>query len=40
MIMAPMQAYFPQGFKPLKTYAENLYTRAYPGGIGQYKLGS
>mmetsp|Transcript_20393 Transcript_20393/g.17711 ORF Transcript_20393/g.17711 Transcript_20393/m.17711 type:complete len:408 (-) Transcript_20393:871-2094(-) len=39
-VLSPVGPYFSDGFKPLKIYAEKRNVRAFPGGVGHYKLGS
>jgi branched-chain amino acid aminotransferase len=39
VILSPVGAYYPQGFKPIKIMVENKYVRAAPGGTGEAKTG-
>lgn len=39
VIMSPAGPYFPQGFKPIKLLADTNNVRAWPGGVGNSKLG-
>ena len=39
-ILSPVGPYFKPGAKGLKLYAEPKYTRAWPGGVGDRKVGS
>lgn len=38
-IMCPVGPYYAEGFKPVKLYAQEKYTRACPGGMGSFKAG-
>jgi branched-chain amino acid aminotransferase len=38
VICSPVGPYYPEGFKPVKLYADNKYVRAWPGGTGDTKL--
>lgn len=40
MIASPAGPYFPTGFKPVSLYADPKYVRAFPGGVGNSKVGS
>jgi branched-chain amino acid aminotransferase len=40
VLLGPVGAYFPTGFKPITLYADPVYVRAAPGGAGAYKMGS
>lgn len=39
MILSPVGPYYPEGFNPVKLYAQNRYVRAWPGGTGDTKIG-
>ena len=39
VILSPVGAYYPQGFKPIRIMVENKYVRATPGGTGEAKTG-
>uniref|UniRef100_A0A0N4ZL70 Branched-chain-amino-acid aminotransferase n=1 Tax=Parastrongyloides trichosuri TaxID=131310 RepID=A0A0N4ZL70_PARTI len=39
VITGPAGAYFATGFKPVTLLADSRYIRAFPGGVGQYKMG-
>lgn len=39
-ITSPTGPYFPSGFKPITLYADSTYIRAFPGGVGNVKVGS
>ncbi|DAZ92625.1 TPA: hypothetical protein N0F65_011891 [Lagenidium giganteum] len=39
IILSPVGPYYPEGFNPVKLYANDLYVRAWPGGTGNYKVG-
>jgi len=39
VILSPVGAYYPQGFKPVRIMVENKYVRATPGGTGEAKTG-
>lgn len=39
VINSPVGPYYPTGFKPVALYCDNTAARAYPGGMGHYKLG-
>jgi len=39
VIASPVGPYYPEGFNPVKLYAETKYVRAWPGGTGGNKLG-
>ncbi|TFJ82818.1 hypothetical protein NSK_005893 [Nannochloropsis salina CCMP1776] len=38
-IMSPVGPYYPEGFNPIKLYADTLNVRAWPGGVGNTKVG-
>ncbi|KAM3568531.1 hypothetical protein VYU27_009343, partial [Nannochloropsis oceanica] len=38
-IMSPVGPYYPEGFNPIRLYADTLNVRAWPGGVGNTKLG-
>ncbi len=40
IITSPTGPYFPTGFKPVTLLADPKYVRAFPGGAGNYKVGS
>jgi branched-chain amino acid aminotransferase len=40
IIASPAGPYFPTGFKPVSLYADPRFVRAFPGGVGAYKVGS
>ncbi len=40
IITSPTGPYFPTGFKPVTLLADPKYVRAYPGGVGCFKVGS
>ncbi|CAK5039362.1 unnamed protein product [Meloidogyne enterolobii] len=40
IITCPVGAYFKSGFQPAIVMADSKYTRAFPGGVGNYKMGS
>ncbi|TMW61622.1 hypothetical protein Poli38472_010685 [Pythium oligandrum] len=40
IIMSPVGPYYPEGFNPVKLYANDKYIRAWPGGTGGYKVGA
>lgn len=40
VIASPTGPYFPTGYKPISLFADPAYIRAYPGGVGQFKVGS
>jgi branched-chain amino acid aminotransferase len=40
VICSPVGPYYPEGFKPVSLYADEVHVRAWPGGTGRYKLGS
>jgi branched-chain amino acid aminotransferase len=40
VITSPTGPYFPTGFKPVTLLADNKYIRAFPGGVGNFKVGS
>eukprot|EP01083_Nonionella_stella_P064181 167054_1 len=39
-ICSPVGPYYPEGFKPVSLLASDKYVRAWPGGVGNKKLGS
>eukprot|EP00923_Selenidium_pygospionis_P032311 GHVN01057022.1.p3 GENE.GHVN01057022.1~~GHVN01057022.1.p3 ORF type:complete len:373 (-),score=43.66 GHVN01057022.1:2018-3136(-) len=39
VILSPVGPYFPTGFKPVSLLADVRYVRAYPGGVGDAKVG-
>lgn len=39
VIMSPVGPYYPEGFAPVKLLAEAHYSRAWPGGTGDSKIG-
>jgi branched-chain amino acid aminotransferase len=39
VITSPVGPYYPSGFKPVSLYADEENVRAWPGGMGQYKVG-
>ena len=39
VIMCPVGPYYKGGFKPVKLYADTAHTRAWPGGVGNVKVG-
>jgi branched-chain amino acid aminotransferase len=39
IIMSPVGPYFPSGMRPISLFVEERATRAWPGGVGQYKIG-
>ena len=39
VILSPVGAYYPQGFKPVRIMVEDKYVRAAPGGTGEAKTG-
>jgi branched-subunit amino acid aminotransferase/4-amino-4-deoxychorismate lyase len=40
IICSPVGPYYPEGFNPVKLYANDQYIRAWPGGTGGFKLGA
>jgi branched-chain amino acid aminotransferase len=38
--LTPVGPYFPKGFQPVSLFASEKYVRAFPGGTGNYKVGS
>ncbi len=40
IITSPTGPYFPTGFKPVSLLADPKYVRAFPGGVGNFKVGS
>lgn len=40
VILSPVGPYYPDGFKPVRLYADTHHVRACPGGVGNAKLGS
>lgn len=39
MLTGPAGAYYPTGFKPISLLADPEFVRAFPGGVGGYKMG-
>jgi branched-subunit amino acid aminotransferase/4-amino-4-deoxychorismate lyase len=39
VINSPVGPYYPSGFKPVKLYADTVNVRAWPGGVGNRKVG-
>eukprot|EP01017_Pseudomicrothorax_dubius_P003730 TRINITY_DN1059_c0_g1_i7.p1 TRINITY_DN1059_c0_g1~~TRINITY_DN1059_c0_g1_i7.p1 ORF type:complete len:299 (-),score=35.37 TRINITY_DN1059_c0_g1_i7:399-1295(-) len=39
-VMSPVGPYYTTGFKPIKLYCSEDHIRAFPKGVGEYKLGS
>ena len=39
VLTGPVGAYYPTGFQPVSLLADSEYCRAYPGGVGAYKMG-
>ncbi|OQS05329.1 branched-chain-amino-acid aminotransferase [Thraustotheca clavata] len=39
VILSPVGPYYPEGFAPVKLYADDKYVRAWPGGTGNTKIG-
>ncbi|CCI10857.1 unnamed protein product [Albugo candida] len=39
IICSPVGPYYPEGFAPVKLFANDQYVRAWPGGMGAYKVG-
>ena len=39
VIASPVGPYYPQGFKPVSLLCDSYNARAWPGGVGQYKVG-
>ena len=39
VILSPVGPYYPEGFAPVKLYADDKYVRAWPGGTGDTKVG-
>ncbi|CEF70368.1 Branched-chain-amino-acid aminotransferase [Strongyloides ratti] len=39
VLTGPAGAYFATGFKPVTLLADSRYVRAFPGGVGQFKMG-
>lgn len=37
--MCPVGPYYPEGFNPIKLYADTSNVRAWPGGVGNTKVG-
>ncbi|KAI6197617.1 Branched-chain-amino-acid aminotransferase [Aphelenchoides besseyi] len=40
VISSPAGCYYPTGMKPISLLADSRFTRAFPGGVGQFKMGS
>lgn len=38
-VLSPVGPYYPTGFKPTKLYCDSENLRAFPGGVGNHKLG-
>jgi len=39
VIMSPVGPYYPSGFRPISLFADTVHTRAWPGGVGNVKVG-
>ncbi|KAF0698293.1 Aste57867_11086 [Aphanomyces stellatus] len=39
VIVSPVGPYYPEGFNPVKLFADDTYVRAWPGGTGSNKVG-
>uniref|UniRef100_A0A914XSQ7 Branched-chain-amino-acid aminotransferase n=1 Tax=Panagrolaimus superbus TaxID=310955 RepID=A0A914XSQ7_9BILA len=39
VLTGPAGAYFPTGFKPISLLADSKFVRAFPGGVGSFKMG-
>jgi branched-chain amino acid aminotransferase len=39
VIACPVGPYYPEGFKPVRLYADKDHVRAFPGGVGDCKVG-
>ena len=39
VILSPVGPYYPEGFNPVRLYADDKYVRAWPGGTGDTKIG-
>lgn len=39
IIASPAGPYFPSGFKPISLFADPRFVRAFPGGVGNFKMG-
>jgi branched-subunit amino acid aminotransferase/4-amino-4-deoxychorismate lyase len=39
VVLSPVGPYFPSGLKPVKLFVETEVVRAYPGGVGDKKVG-
>lgn len=39
-VCSPVGPYYPTGFKPIKLFSDNHYVRAFPGGVGGFKVGA
>jgi len=39
VLSGPVGAYYPTGFQPISLLADSQYVRAFPGGVGSYKMG-
>ena len=39
VIASPVGPYYPQGFKPVSLYSDSVNKRAWPGGVGGFKVG-
>jgi branched-subunit amino acid aminotransferase/4-amino-4-deoxychorismate lyase len=40
VVLSPVGPYFPSGLKPIKLYVETENVRAFPGGVGNSKIGA
>lgn len=40
IICSPVGPYYPEGFNPVKLYANDTFIRAWPGGTGSFKVGA
>ena len=39
MLISPVGPYYSTGFKPVSLLADSRYVRAFPGGVGAFKMG-
>lgn len=39
VVTGPVGAYFPSGFQPISLLADSAFVRAFPGGVGSFKMG-
>lgn len=39
VLTGPVGAYYPTGFQPISLLADSTFIRAFPGGVGSYKMG-